>query len=91
MLRLLLQQRISSVYEAEQHIYAIPGAGTMPSRAWTSLTNERRVELRQRAITLWRRYLESEGRTQSHPPITVPEYRQMLTQPNGEMIVDENA
>jgi hypothetical protein len=89
MLRLMLQQKITSIYEAEQHVYAIPPAGTLASRAWTALTNEHRVELRSRAISLWRKYLDSDGLLISHPPIVVPEYRQMLTQPDGEMIVEE--
>lgn len=89
MLRLILSQRISSLYEAEQHVYGIPASGAMPSRAWASLTNERRVSLRTRAISLWKEYLENEERIMNHPPILVPEYRQMLTQPDGEMIVEE--
>lgn len=88
MLRLILTQRISSLYEAEQHVYSIPAAGAMPSRAWASLTNERRVGLRTKAIDIWKDYLESEQQT-THPAITIPEYRQMLTQPDGEMIVEE--
>ena len=88
MLRLILTQKISSLYEAEQHVYSIPAAGAMPSRAWTLLTNERRVGLRTKAIDLWRDYLETE-RMVPHPAIAIPEYRQMLTQPDGEMIVEE--
>lgn len=89
MLRLVLTQRINSLYEAEQHVYSIPAAGTLPSRAWTSLTNERRVSLRTRALSLWRDYLENDNRLVPHPPISVPEYRQMLSQPDGELIVEE--
>lgn len=88
MLRLILTQKISSLYEAEQHVYSIPAAGAMPSRAWTSLTNERRVGLRTKAIDLWKDYLENELIT-PHPAIGIPEYRQMLSQPDGEMIVEE--
>jgi len=89
MLRLVLTQRISSLFEAEQHVYSIPAAGTMPSRHWTSLTTERRVNLRSQAIKLWKHYLDSEGEVVSHPQIVIPEYRQMLTQLDGELIVEE--
>ncbi len=89
MLRLVLEQRISSLWEAEQHVYGIPAAGTMPSRHWTSLTSERRVHLRSRAIEIWKRYLENENAISPHPPIVIPEYRQMLSQPDGELIVEE--
>ena len=89
MTKLLLEQRISSLWEAEQHVYSIPMAGTIPSRFWVSLTTERRVHLRTRAIEIWRNYLENNGATVPHPEIHVPEYRQMLTHPNGELIVEE--
>ena len=89
MTRLLLEQRIGSMWEAEQHVYSIPSAGTMASRLWTSLTTERRVDLRTRAIGLWRYYLENDGAIVPHPPIVVPEYRDMLSQPDGELIVEE--
>src|SRR5436305_1166327 len=90
-MKLLLQQeqRISSLWEAEQHVYGIPAAGVLPSRPWTSLTTERRVGLRSRAIEIWRRYLEEENALVPHPPILIPEYRQMLTHPDGELIVEE--
>ncbi|GEM_PF-2208395 len=87
--RLLLEQRITSLWEAEQHVYGIPAAGTMPSRPWVSLTTERRVHLRSRAIEIWRNYLENDCAIIPHPPIAVPEYRQMLSQPDGELIVEE--
>jgi hypothetical protein len=86
---LILEQRITSLWEAEQHVYSIPSAGTMPSRHWVSLTSERRVHLRSRAIDIWRSYLENEFALVPHAPIVVPEYRQMLTQPDGELIVEE--
>jgi hypothetical protein len=86
---LLLQQRITSLWEAEQHVYSIPAAGTMPSRHWVALTSDRRVHLRSRAIEIWRNYIESEFEIIPHAPIIIPEYRQMLTQPNGELIVEE--
>jgi hypothetical protein len=89
MLRLVLEQKISTVWEAEQHVYGIPAAGVMCSRDWTSLTNSRRVALRTRAIELWKQYLESDNAVIPHPPIRIPEYRQMLTQPDGEPIVEE--
>ena len=89
MLQLILQQKITSLYDAEQHVYAIPAAGTLASRNWTSLTNERRVNLRSRAITIWKDYLDNDGRLTTHPPIVIPEYRQMLTHPDGELIVEE--
>lgn len=89
MMTLLLEQRITSLWEAEQHVYGIPAAGTMPSRPWASLTSERRVHLRSSAIEIWQNYLENEYATIPHPPILVPEYRQMLSQPNGELIVEE--
>lgn len=88
MISLLLEQRITSLWEAEQHVYGIPAAGTMPSREWTALTSERRVHLRNRAIEIWRNYLEQEN-TVPHPTIIVPEYRQMLSHPDGELIVEE--
>jgi hypothetical protein len=89
MMRLILEQRITSLWEAEQHVYAIPPAGMMPSRHWTSLTSDHRVRLRSRAIEIWKRYLESENALVPHPPIVIPEYRQMLSQPDGELIVEE--
>jgi hypothetical protein len=89
MTRLLLQQRITSLWEAEQHVYAIPEPGTMPSRVWTSLTNERRIGLRSHAIEIWKRHIESDYALIPHPQIVIPEYRQMLTQPDGELIVEE--
>ncbi len=89
MLRLTLEQRISTLWEAEQHVYSIPPSGTMPSRHWTSLTSERRVHLRSHAISIWKYYLENENRITPHPPIVIPEYRQMLSQPDGELIVEE--
>ena len=89
MQRLALEQKISSQFEAEQHVYSIPEAGAMASRAWTSLTHEKRVSLRNQALTIWKRFFENDGRTIPHPPIFVPEYRQMLSQPDGEMIVEE--
>ncbi len=89
MLRLILSQRISTLWDAEQHVYGIPAAGTMPSRHWSSLTSERRVMLRSRAIEIWKNYLENDYAIEPHPPIIVPEYRLMLTQPDGELIVDE--
>jgi hypothetical protein len=90
MTRLLLVQRITSLWEAEQHVYGIPEGGTIPSRPWVSLTNDRRVDLRNRAIEIWRSYLDSDGRLIAHPPIFIPEYRQMLTHPDGELIVEEH-
>lgn len=89
MLRLVLEQKISTLWEAEQHVYGIPAAGVMCSRDWTSLTNARRVDLRNRAIELWKQYLEADNAVIPHPAIRVPEYRQMLTQPDGELIVEE--
>ncbi|MFI5201377.1 MAG: hypothetical protein ACHQNE_03220 [Candidatus Kapaibacterium sp.] len=86
---LLLEQRITSLWEAEQHVYSIPAAGTMPSRHWVALTSDRRVHLRSRAIEIWRNYIENDFATIPHPPILIPEYRQMLTQPDGELIVEE--
>jgi hypothetical protein len=90
-MNLLLQQqvRITSLWEAEQHVYSIPAAGVMASRNWTSLTTERRVGLRSRAIEIWRNYLENESAVAPHPPILIPEYREMLTHPDGELIVEE--
>lgn len=88
MISLLLEQRITSLWEAEQHVYSIPAAGTMPSREWTALTTDRRVHLRSRAIEIWQNYLENEQAI-PHPAILVPEYRQMLTHPDGELIVEE--
>jgi hypothetical protein len=90
-MKLLLQQdqRISSLWEAEQHVYSIPAAGVMPSRPWTSLTTERRVGLRSHAIGIWKKYLENENALVPHPPILIPEYRQMLTHPDGDLIVEE--
>ena len=82
-------ERIRTVWEAEQHVYGIPAAGTMPSSDWTILTTERRVNLRSRAIEIWRRYLENDERMIPHPAVGIPEFRQMLTHPNGEMIVEE--
>ena len=90
MMRLILQQRIASVWEAEQHVYSIPESGMMASQHWTSLTSERRVGLRSRAIEIWRNYLDNDEALVPHPPIIVPEYRQMLSQPDGELIVEEN-
>lgn len=89
MMRLVLEQKITSIWEAEQHVYAIPAAGVMCSRDWTSLTNSRRVALRTKAIEIWKSYLENDNAVIPHPPIRVPEYRQMLTQPDGELIVEE--
>jgi len=89
MLRLLLGERITTLFEAEQHVYAIPAAGQMPSSSWTSLTHERRHTLRSKAVSLWKNYLESDGMTIQHPSIAVPEYRQMLTHPDGDLIVEE--
>lgn len=88
-MKTLTYERISTLWEAEQHVYGIPPAGTMPSHDWTKLTTERRVTLRSRAIEIWRRYLENDARTIPHPPMQVPELRQMLSHPNGEMIVEE--
>lgn len=45
--------------------------------------------LRSRAIEIWKNYLENDYAIEPHPPIIVPEYRLMLTQPDGELIVDE--
>jgi hypothetical protein len=89
MMRLVLEQRISTLWEAEQHVYGIPTAGVMCSRDWTSLTNARRVDLRTRAIEIWKNYLENDNSVVPHAPIKVPEYRQMLSQPSGELIVEE--
>lgn len=89
MLRLVLEQKISTLWDAEQHVYGIPTAGVMCSRDWTSLTNARRVALRNKAIEIWKNYLENDMALTPHPPIRVPEYRQMLTQPDGELIVEE--
>ena len=86
---LLLEQRITSLWEAEQHVYGIPMAGTIPSHSWVSLTSDRRVHLRNRAIEIWRIYLETDGNIVPHPPIFIPEYRQMLMHPDGELIVEE--
>ncbi|HET6510847.1 MAG TPA: hypothetical protein VFH43_01550 [Candidatus Kapabacteria bacterium] len=69
MLRLILTQKISSLYEAEQHVYSIPAAGAMPSRAWTLLTNERRVGLRTKAIDIWKDYIDNDYRMVPHPAI----------------------
>jgi hypothetical protein len=88
-MKTLTYERISTLWEAEQHVYGIPAAGTMPSNDWTKLTSERRVNLRSRAIEIWRRYLENDGRVIPHPAMTVPELRQMLTHPDGELIVEE--
>jgi hypothetical protein len=89
MLRLFLGQRITSLFEAEQHVYSIPAAGQMPSNSWTSLTHERRHSLRTRAVTLWKEYFENDGRPIVHPSIAIPEYRQMLTHPDGDLIIEE--
>jgi hypothetical protein len=89
MLRLILGEKITTLFEAEQHVYSIPAAGQMPSSSWTSLTHERRHGLRSRAVSLWKEYFESDGRTIAHPPIVIPEYRQMLTHPDGDLIVEE--
>ena len=89
MLRLTLTQRISTLYEAEQHVYSIPAAGQFASSTWTSLTHERRHNLRTRAVSIWKEYLETEGTIAPHPAIAVPEYRQMLTHPDGDLIVEE--
>jgi len=89
MLRLLLGERITSLFEAEQHVYSIPAGGQMPSSSWTSLTHERRHVLRTKAVSIWRDYLETDGTTISHPTISVPEYRQMLTHPDGDLIIEE--
>ena len=89
MMRLILQQRIASLWEAEEHVYGIPPSGVMPSNHWTSLTSDRRVGLRNRAIEIWKQYLENENALVPHPPIVIPEYRQMLSQPDGELIVEE--
>jgi len=89
MLRMTLTQRISSLYEAERHVYSIPIAGSHVSDLWVSLTHERRHNLREKAVSLWRDYLESDGRTVPHPHIVVPEYRAMLMHPDGELIVEE--
>ncbi len=88
-MRLVLQQRISSLWEAEQHVYSIPESGTMASKHWTSLTSDRRVGLRTRAIAIWKQHIESEYALVPHPAIVVPEYRQMLMHPDGELIVEE--
>ena len=60
----------------------------MPSPHWVKLTHERRVILRQQAIAIWKRYLDEE-RIVPHPSIMIPEYRLMLTHPDGELIVEE--
>ena len=86
---MLLAQRITSLFEAEQHVYGIPPAGQMPSKSWASLTHERRLSIRSRAVGLWREYFENDGRLIPHPAITIPEYRSMLTHPDGELIVEE--
>ena len=85
----VMGDRIISLWEAEQHVYAIPASGEMPSRHWTMLTSERRVGLRSRAIEIWKRYLDEDGRTVPHPALEIPELRQMLSHPNGELIVEE--
>ena len=77
------------MFEAEEHVYGIPMAGVAASREWASLAYARRVDLRDRAIRLWKHYLETEGNIVPHPPILIPEYRQMLSHPSGEMIVEE--
>ena len=89
MLSLTLTQRITSLYEAEQHVYSIPIAGQSVSDVWHTLTHEHRHSLRSRAVTIWRDYLDSEGRLVTHPHIAIPEYREMLTHPDGELIVEE--
>jgi hypothetical protein len=47
------------------------------------------VSLRSRAIEIWKTYLENDHSLVPHPAILVPEYRQMLSQPDGELIVEE--
>lgn len=89
MLKLIQSPRITSIFEAEQHVYSIPAAGTMPSRPWTLLTNARRVDLRTQAISLWKHYLDTDGDIVPHASIGVPEFRQMLMQPSGELIIEE--
>ena len=89
MLSLTLTQHISTLYEAEQHVYSIPIAGQAVSDTWTSLTHERRHTLRIKAVSLWRDYIDNDGQLVPHPHIAVPEYRQMLTQPDGDLIVEE--
>jgi hypothetical protein len=89
MLRMTISQKITTMFEAEQHVYSIPVAGQLSSKVWSSLTHELRHNLRSRAVLLWRDYLESEGRLTPHPPIVVPEYREMLTHPDGDLIVEE--
>jgi hypothetical protein len=88
-MKTLTYERITTLWEAEQHVYGIPAAGTMPSHDWTKLTTERRVNMRSRAIEIWRRYLENDARTIPHPATNVPEFRQMLTHPDGAPIVEE--
>ena len=89
MLKLVIEEKITSLWEAEQHVYGIPEAGSMPSPDWTMLTTDRRVRLRGRAIDIWKQYLDNDFAIVPHPPILVPEYRQMLTHPDGDMIVEE--
>ena len=89
MLKLTIEEKITSLWEAEQHVYGIPEADTMPSPHWTSLPTERRVWLRSRAIEIWKRYLENDSAIVPHPPIIIPEYRRMLTHPDGDLIVEE--
>ncbi|MDP4199844.1 MAG: hypothetical protein Q8922_14265 [Bacteroidota bacterium] len=85
----LLETRITSLYEAEQHVYAIPPSGKMPSQHWTMLTSERRVSLRSRAIEIWKHYLENDGHVVPHPAVQIPELRTMLSHPDGESIIEE--
>ena len=85
----IIDTRISTLWEAEQHVYGIPAAGTMPSIEWTRLTTDRRVVMRSRAIEIWKRYLENDGRVLPHPSLWVPELRQMLSHTGGELIVEE--
>jgi hypothetical protein len=89
MLKLVLEEKITSLWEAEQHVYGIPDAGSMPSPDWLVLSTERRVRLRGQAIGIWKRYLENDFTIVPHPPIAIPEYREMLTNPDGDMIVEE--
>ena len=85
----LLHNAISSLWETEQHIYSIPNSRTMVSLAWAELTSEDRCDLRSRALEIWRDYLENQTVTFPHPHIVIPEYREMLSQPDGELIVEE--
>jgi hypothetical protein len=89
MIASFVDTRITTLWEAEQHVYGIPAAGTMPSEDWAALTTERRVGLRSRAIEIWTRYLDNDGRIVPHPPLRIPEFRLMLAHPDGEPIVEE--